>query len=185
MNHFSAKNKIVLLLVVWLGLSALTFGYFFKLLDRANQKTLDSMDVQRKEFAQLTAERQSQNQAKWDLETLAKQSIQPENFFSRDITLVNELKILEGLSDRLNLKMQIGGVSGTVNTAAKAKTITPLVVIPYSISVSGSLQRAVDFVETLENLKFITNVSNISISTADKNTVNVGMTANFYLKKDK
>ncbi len=185
MNHFSAKNKIVVLLIVWFGLSAISFGYFFKILDRANKLTLLSVDKQKKELAQLKAEQQSESQAQWDLDTLAKENIQPEDFFSRDITLVNELKVLEALGQRLGVKMQIGGVSGTIHTVSKAKTITPLGVIPYSINVNGSLPRVVDFIETLENLRFITNVSNISISSADQSTVNVNMTANFYLKKDK
>ena len=185
MQGLSAKNKILVLLVVWFAVSILSFAYFFKILDASNLQILKSMEKRKKELAGLKAQQQSENQAQWDLDTLAKENYKPEDFFSRDITLVNELKTLENLSQRLGVKMDIGGVAGTVNTAAKAKSITPLVVVPYSVTVNGSLQRAVDFVETMENLEFITNVSNISINTADNSTVTVSMTANFYLKKNK
>ena len=79
--------------------------------------------------------------------------------------------------------MQLSGVSGTINTAPKAKTTTALVVIPYSISLSGSLQDVLNFIETLENLSFITNVGSVSIAAADSGSVSAGLTANFYLRK--
>jgi Tfp pilus assembly protein PilO len=109
--------------------------------------------------------------------------VQPEDFFSRDITLVKELEVLEGLKQRFNVQTQIGGISGTVTSAGKAKTTTPLAVIPYSISVTGPLSDVVDFIETLENLSFITNVNNVSVTAADSGKVNASMSADFYLRK--
>ena len=173
----------MILVLAWALVSAAMLLYFFKFLDGSNQKILDSMDGQKKILGSLLAEKRSEELAQKDLEELAKKTLQPGDFFSKDITLVNELKTLESLSSKYNVDMTTSGISGTVSTAAKAKTITPIVTIPYSISINGNLVSVVKVIETLENLSFITNVSNISISAGDKGKVNASMTANFYLKK--
>lgn len=183
MNKLSAKNKIFVLLAVWFILSVCMFGSFFNFLDIANQRALDSMAKQKKELAQLKAERESYKQAQGDLDKLAQSLYQPDAFFSRDITLVNELQILEDLSKKLNVDIQLSGISGTVNTIPKAKTITPIGMVPYGIGVSGSFSDVVDFVESLENLAFISNVSSISISSADKGLVHANLSSGLYLKK--
>lgn len=183
-KRLSAKNKIIIIGILLVVLSLLNFTYFFKILDASNQKILDSMAKDKKGLAVLLAEQQSEAQAQYDLQELAKKPLQPEDFFSRDITLVNEIKILENLEEKLGVKMSLSGVSGTIKSAAPANTVTPLVVIPYNIGVTGSLNRVVDFIETLENLNFVTNVSNISLSSADQGNVSAGMTASFYLRKN-
>ena len=157
--------------------------YFFGILDNSNQQIVAGMAKQKKDLQALQAQNQSYLQAKADLKQLADQAYQPEDFFSRDISLVNELRVLEGLKQKMGVQMQISGISGTIANAPRAKTITPLVYIHYGITVTGSLSQVVDFIETLENLSFITNVSNVSITAADKGQVNAGMSADFYLRK--
>lgn len=183
MNKLSAKNKIFALLAVWIVLSALMFGYFFNFLDKSNQLALASIAGKNKDLAQLKAERESYKQAQADLDKLDQKAYLPESFFSQDISLVNEIRTLEDLSKKLNVDMRLSGISGTVNTAAKAKTITPIVIVPYSLGLTGDFFQIVDFVESLENLAFITNVSALSISAADKGLVNANLSALFYLKK--
>ena len=61
--------------------------YLFGLLDAANQHTLSSITQQEKDLAVLQAERESYKQAQGDLQTLAEKAYQPDNFFSKDITL--------------------------------------------------------------------------------------------------
>jgi Tfp pilus assembly protein PilO len=179
----SAKNKIFALLALWIVLSALMFMYFFGFLDASNKQSLDNMAVLETNLAVLTAEKQSNSQAQADLQKLAQEQYQPDNFFTKDITFVNEIQALENLSQSLGVQMQLSGISGTVGTAAKAKTITPIVAIPYNITVVGSLQQVTDFVETLQNLSFITDVSGFSLNAADKGTVNMSLTGNFYLQQ--
>ena len=183
MGKFSAKNKIFTLLTVWLLLTFCMFFYLFGILDMSNLRTLEGMDQQKKDLAALNAERQSYIQAKGDLDDLAKKSIQPEDFFSKDITLVNEIRTLEGWGNKLGVQMTLSGVSGTINSVPKAKTITPISMVPYSINLTGSFSQAVDFIEVLENLNFITNINNIGISAGDNNQVTLSLGANFYLKR--
>ncbi len=183
MNQFSAKNKIFILLATWLGLSAAMLLFFFNLLDNSNRNNVDAMFDQKKDLTILKAERQSFVQAQADLLRLSKEIHQPENFFSSDITLVNEIRTLENLGTEYNLQMQLSGVSGTIGTVPKAKTSTALGVIPFTISLSGEFQNVVDFVEVLENLDFITNVNNLSVNAGANGQVNASLAANFYLKK--
>jgi len=183
MKKLNAKNKIILATIAWLIASGAMLFHFFGILDSANQVTVLSIETKKKELQTLQAQNQSYLHAKADLKLLADQRLQPEDFFSRDITLVNELKILEALKQRFGLETQISGISGTISNAAKAKTTTALVTIPYAINVTGSLGDVVNFIETLENLSFITNVTNITISAAENNKVTAGMSATFYLRK--
>ena len=183
MPSLTAKNKIVVIALAWLIASLLNFTYFFGILDASNQQSLKTIAKRKTDLASLQAQAESARQAQQDLLKLAQQPLQPENLFSRDITLVNEIKTLENLRDKFDLEMRLTDISGTINTAPKAKTITPLAVISYGINLNGSLSRVVDFIETLEHLGFITDVTNVSIGAADRDTVTASLRANFYLRK--
>ncbi len=183
MLQMKAKNKIFLALVLWIGLSATIFFYFFDILDQANQKTLNAMAQQRKDLANLKAERESYRLAKEDLDDLAKRAYQPMDFFSKDISLVKEIKTLEALGEQMNVTLQLSGVSGTTATAAKAKTITPLAVIPYSIYLTGQLEQVVKFIEAVENLSFVTKTDTLSINAGENGNVSAVLAASFYIKK--
>jgi len=183
MKKPSAKNKIILLLLAWLILSALMFLYFFKLIDGQNRAALDSMARERKDLAVLQAQDQSFKQAQADLQVLAGKPLQPENFFTSDISLVNEIQTLESLAAKDNLKMQLSGVAGTIGSLPQANTVTPIGVVTYGISLNGDFFQVVNFIESLEHLSFITNPTGISIGAAGGGNVTASMTANFYLKK--
>lgn len=178
-----AKNKIFLALALWAGLSATMFFYFFNILDQANQNTLNSMAQQKIDLANLKAERESYRQAKQDLDYLAKKTYQPTDFFSKDISLVAEIKTLEDLGQQMNVTLQLSGVSGTAATAAKAKTATSLAVIPYSIYLTGQLQQVVKFIEAVENLSFVTKTDSLAINAAENGNVSAVLVASFYIKK--
>lgn len=179
----SAKNKIYLVVFVWIILSLAISYFVFKKLGASNQTVLDEIGVLKKDEARLEAERQSFLQAKDDLEKLAAEKIQPENFFSQDITLVNEIRRLEKLAQDLGLKLTLSGISGTLKTATKAGTNSEIFQIPYSIQVQGNLDKVVSFLEYLENLEYITAVNVGTLSAADGQAVNASFNAAFYLKK--
>ena len=96
---------------------------------------------------------------------------------------MKELIILENLSQKLNVDMAISGVSGTVNSAPKAKTITSVVTVSIGFGLKGNLRSVMDFVETLEHLNFVVNVSGISLSAGEGDTVSASLSAGLYLKK--
>ena len=183
MKPLSAKNKIIIIALAWLVLTALNFGYFFNIMDGKNRAILNALEQQKLARAILRSERESEKQAEKDLQELKAKPYQPENFFSRDITLVNEIETLDNLSKKLNVSMQLSGIAGTVNTEPKAKTLTDLAAIRYSMTLNGSLPQAMNFIETMENLSFITNIETVSINAADKDSVIANLAPNFYLRK--
>lgn len=183
MNRLSAKNKIIIIALAWLTVSFAMLFYFFGMLDVSNQQLVDSMAKDRTDLKNLQAQNQSYLQAKADLQKLQGEPLQPQNFFGQDITLVNELKILEALKQKFGVQAQISGISGTINNAAKATTVSPLVKVPYNISVVGDFNSVMGYVESLENLSFITQVTNVSLNAADKGQISLGLGATFYLRK--
>ena len=183
MNRVSAKPKIYLALAIWLIVCFVVFSYVFKFLERANKQTKSKIDQQNKELTVLEAEKESFDKAKEDLSNLSQKDLQPEDFFSKDITLVNEIKTLETLAQNLGVELNLSGISGTTKTAPKAKTQGDIVIIPYSISLNGQFSKTVDYIESLENLPFITRLTALSINAAASGNVNANLTANFYLRK--
>lgn len=172
-----------MLAIAWVVLSASMFLYFFNFLDASNQQIVSSMQQQKKDLASLQDQEKSFELAKADLDKLAAEPMQPDDFFSKDITLVNEIQILEGWNQKLNVSMQLSGLSGTIGTATKADTITPIAQIPYTISIKGSISQVTAFLQVLENLSFVTDVTNITVSAADKNDVSSSLSAFFYLRE--
>jgi hypothetical protein len=183
MKKTSAKNKLVMLAIAWIVVSCSMFLYFFNFLDASNRQTVNAMQGQKKSLAALQGQQQSFELAKSDLDKLAAQPVQPDNFFSRDITLVNEIQTLEDWSQKLNVNMQLSGLSGTIALEPNANTITPIAQVPYAISLKGSLSQVTDFFQVLENLSFVTNVVGVSVSAEDSNSVNASLSAEFYLRK--
>jgi Tfp pilus assembly protein PilO len=158
-------------------------GYFFKIFDKTNLQTIAKITEQRKELSSLEAEQESINLAKQDLKTMSGNRLQPGDLFSRDVTLVKEIETLENLGAKLKVNFALSGLSDTVQSASKAKTQGDLVTVPYSINLNGPFPRVVDFIETMENLDFITHLNTMSLSSADNDTVTANMTAIFYLQK--
>jgi hypothetical protein len=159
------------------------FLNFFKIMDGQNQVLLDSMAKDRQSLLVLEAQDQSFKQAQGDLDKMAAQPLQPNNFFSKDINFVIEIQTLENLSQKYGVTMQLGGVSGTVNSAPKATTASNIALIPYSIVLSGTLQQCVNFIENLENLSFASPVNAISVSAGTQGQINVSLASDFYLLK--
>jgi Tfp pilus assembly protein PilO len=181
MGKTSAKNKIILLAVGWFVLSTVMFFYLFGILDGVNEKTVTTLTKQKNDLTLLQAQKQGYAQGKSDLEKLAQQPMHLTDFFSRDITLVNEIKTLENLSTKYPVKMQLSGISGVINSEPKANTKTSIVQVPYNISVSGTFPAVTDFMEALEHLSFITDITSISVSTAEKDQVTTSFSAHLYL----
>ena len=172
-----------MLAIVWLVLSCAMFFYFFNFLDASNRQTIAAMQDQKKELALLKGQEQSYELAKSDLTKLAAQPVQPENFFSKDITLVDEIQTLEDWGQKLNVTMQISGLSGTIGIEPNANTITPIAQVPYGITLKGSLAQITDFLQVLENLGFVTNVTSVTAAAGSNSSINASLSAEFYLRK--
>ncbi|KXK30246.1 MAG: hypothetical protein UZ12_BCD005000603 [Bacteroidetes bacterium OLB12] len=180
----SEKNKIYFAVFIWLALCLAAFGFLFKKLNASNIVALEEITALKKQKGVLEAEKESYTLAKNDLQKLSAEKIQPENFFSRDITLVNEIRRLEGIAKDLKIDMNLSGVAGTLRTLRPAGGVkSEIFQIPFTMNVKGSLASVVSFMEYLENLEFLTSVNNVNISSAGQGGVNANFSAVFYLKK--
>ncbi|MCL5666537.1 MAG: hypothetical protein M1383_02095 [Patescibacteria group bacterium] len=183
MGTISTKNKIFIALAVWLIACASMFGYFFNILSHSNGILLSDIKSKNKEKEVLANEQDSYLTAKKDVETLRGKAVQPEDFFSKDVALVEEIRTLENLGERLGVKFSLSGISGTVGSAPKAPTVSSIASVPYSLSISGDFTSATAFIESLEHLSFVTYPRDLSVTSGGSGTVNVSLTANFYLQK--
>jgi len=183
MGNFSAKNKIYVLIAGWVVVIALLFLYGFPILDISNEALVNKHAEQQRTLATLQAEVESFKQAQSELDKVLKQKYSPEDLFSQDVSLVQELRTLEELGQRYNINMTIGGLSGTLRSAQKAKTLSEVFMIPYSLSVTGSYENTIAFLEHIEHLRFITTVNSVSMGAISENEVSMNLSAVFYLRK--
>lgn len=177
-----AKYKTYAAAVAWLALCAVMFSYAFGILDSSNRRIVSQITEQQKSLTALQAERDSYIKAQADVAKMKSLSIQPQDFFNKDITLVKEIETLENWSKLLGVTLNLSGLSGTIKTAPKVKSLTEIFSLPYSISLSGPYTQVVNFLEVLEHLPFITNISNLNLSGATGDAVNASFAASFYLK---
>jgi Tfp pilus assembly protein PilO len=180
---YNSKTKIYLALFLWVALSASMVFYFFKILQASNASAVNDIAKEQRELASLESERDSYQLAKKDIAEMKGKEHQPEDFFSKDVTLVNEIRALEALGQSLNIDLDLSGLSGTVKSSQAAKEQGSFVAVPYSIHVSGTYANVVAFIETMENLDFVTNLTSMLISGSSDGEVSASMTANFYLKR--
>ncbi len=179
----SARGKIIVVAALWVLSAGAMFGLGFGWLNEQNDLQLKKLQDQTRDQQLLLAEQDSFQKAKRDVEEASKAAHQPAELFSKDVTLVNEIKTLEDVTASLHLDFTLSGLSGTVQRAPKAKTQSELVQLPYTVSVSGSFADVVAFLETLENLPFITQVSAISFSAGSGGKTAASFTASFFVRK--
>jgi hypothetical protein len=187
MSAFNLKSntaKISLTLAVWAILTAVMFAYGFKIVENTNAEAQTKLSALNSELAVLEAERDSFNIAKKDLDNLSKKELQPEDFFSKDVTLVNEIRFFEDLAERVGIKMTLSGPSGTSKSAPKAKSLSgDIVTVSLNIGISGPFAKVIEFAEAMENLPFATQTSGLTLGTLSGNEVSATFVGNFYFRK--
>ncbi len=179
MNSF--KTKIYIVCAVWLVLVLVMFMYVFKIFDNSNAALVESFAKQQHDLAVLLAQEESFKQANSDIKKVELQKYQPGVLFSQDVTFVNELRKLEALGQSTGVQLQINGIAGTVKSVPKAPTLSNLLQIPYGITISGSLDSSLSFLQHLEHLPFATTVNSISVGSGD-NEVSISLGGMFYIK---
>lgn len=179
----SARKKIIALGLSWVALCAVMFGYVFGLFSDGNAEAQRRYQEREMELYRLQAEQESFQRAERDLEVLERDTHQPEQYFSRDVTLVSEIETLEKLASSLKLTFALSGLSGTASAARRAKAQSDLLSVPYSVSIGGAYADVVEFFERLEHLPFITHVTAVTVSAASGGKVNASFTGVFFVRK--
>ncbi len=183
MNTLTAKQKIIILGFGWLVLCLSMYSYFFKILDKKNQALAFAIVEENRKLLVLEAEKQSFNQAQADLGLLSKQSISPDSFFSKDISLVREIQELEIQAENAGVTLSINNLSGTVKNASKAKALGDIVYVSATLGVKGGLPEVISYMEYIEQARFVANIPSISFTAADQGRVSAALETQFYLKR--
>lgn len=176
------ERSIVIWAVSWLVVTVALFVYGFSFFDEKTLAVQTDLTTAKAELSKLKAEQQAVKLAKQDLETVKTKNIQPEDFFKKDTTLVDQVQQLEQMSKKYDLDFQLG-LSGTISNGTPAKGIEGIVVIPFNVSVGGSLQNVEKFIESFEHMPYIVYQNSLNITAAAHNQVNAQMSANFFIRK--
>lgn len=176
------KSKIIILVSSFIALSAIMFLFVFGKLQARNLRLSTEVATERRALEQLQQEQRSFEQGKKDLENLQSRTVQPDDLFSRDTRVVKEIKTLEDLSTVHSLEMNLQ-VAGTAKNAQKVKSSNQVLFIPYTITVTGSFDKVLAFLDSMENLSFISPVKNIAMIAEKTGVVKATISADFYIKK--
>jgi Tfp pilus assembly protein PilO len=182
-KQLTKKQKFAISIAVWLMATLGMFFYCLPIQHKGNLAIIETIKTLSVKEQGLLAEKKSYLQAQKALEDLAKLEIQPENFFSKNITLVKEIKKLERIASELGVEFALSGISGNLQSATKAPTVSNIFLVPYSIHLEGSLDKLVAYIEHLENLEYITAINSLDVSATNEETVNLNLSANFYVIK--
>lgn len=176
------RLKIYVVVGAFIVLALAMFLLVFKSLQSRNAVLSADVADKRQSLEQLLQEQRSFEQGIQDLENLKTRPFQPENLFSRDTRVVKEIQILEDLSKIYSLDMVLQ-ISGTAKEAQKVKSTSELLSVPYTMEITGPFDKVLAFLDSSENLSFISPVKTLNITALEDGGVKATLTADFYLKK--
>ncbi len=186
MPKTSYQNKIVGTVSLFAVGALLLFVYGFQWLDSLQASQLELILTQKKNVLELRQQQQNILLAKKDLKQVEDEKIAPDDLFSRDETLVQEISQIESQALKLNLALTLS-VAGTVAQASKAQVTSDLVTIPFSMQVQGSFAHVVQFMDALEHEGFVLTVRSINVTssstTTDADAVTSSLAGVFYLRR--
>lgn len=186
MSKTSYQNKIVGTVCLFVVGTLLLFAYGFQWLDSLQASQLEQILTQKKSVLELRQQQQNIQLAKKDLKQVSDEKIAPDDLFSTDETLVEEISQIESQASKLNLALTLS-VAGTVAQASKAQVTSDLVTIPFSMQVQGSFGHVVQFMDALEHAGFVLTVRSINVtstsSASDADAVTSSLAGVFYLRK--
>lgn len=176
------QMRIIGSVTVFIVLLGLAFVYGFPWLSSLNRAKLEEILASKKVVIELKQEQANVEQAKKDLQDLSSKVRVPEEFFSKDITLVDDLRILEAKAKESAVDMTLS-VSGTLNTAVKAKTASELYSVPFSVQLKGDFKDVVAYMDFLEHFGTLFTVRSVSMLGGTSDVVTANLVGNFYLRK--
>lgn len=174
--------RIVSSIVGFVLIALLVFGLVLPWFNTALQGSLAKILEQKKTVLELRQEQHNIELAKQDLVEIEKKERLPENFFSKDTTLVTDLGSLEGTARDLRIEFSLS-ISGTVPVAAKAKTTSELFLVPFTIQLSGAYADVISYFDFLEHSGTVFTVQTINLGSGDVERVTANLGGSFYLRK--
>lgn len=182
MNQTKFQMRIIGSAIAFCILLGLIVLYGFPWLSSLQAGKLSAILEQKKTVVELGQEKTNIEQAKKDLTELRSKARIPEEFFSKDITLVDDIRLLEMRANDSGVDLTLT-VSGTLSTAVKAKNTSELFVVPFSVQLKGAFGNVVAYMDFLEHFGTLFTVRNVSIIGAAGDDVTANLVGNFYLRK--
>jgi hypothetical protein len=175
--------KIYIAAGLFLVVAGILFSYAFPWAHGINAALAERIGKKGIEYKAIEAEQRSYESGKKDLENLENLDNKPTDLFSQDVRLVREIKTLEELATREELKMTLQ-ISGTVAEAKKVPQSTSnIFLIPYAMNVVGTYPAIMRFMESVEHAPFVTHVTAVSMTAVSDSEVRVILNGNFFIKK--
>lgn len=179
----SSKFKFILLVVLFAVFAVGMYAFGYNVMAAKNQLLADSIAQRNIELEVLKREQISFEQGKIDLAILEKSQYPPDELFSRDTKVVKEIQQLEAAAQRYDLDLKIA-VAGSVKDAKPVEgTSAGLFVIPYSITVDGTPDNILMFIQATERMPFLTHVNTLSINVESAERTTAIIRSEFYIKK--
>lgn len=182
MNQSKFQVRIAGSVVVFCLLLGFAVLYGLPWLSDLQASKLSAILEQKKTVVELRQEQANIEQAKKDLSELSTKAHVPEEFFSKDITLVDDIRLLEKRANDLGVDLTLT-VSGTLNTAVKSKSASELYVVPFSVQLKGVFGNVVAYMDFLEHFGTLFTVRNVSLLGSTGDNVTANLVGNFYLRK--
>lgn len=182
MSNLNYKTKTILIIVGFILFAVGMVWFGFGIIGNKNQATADEIAKKRIELGLLEKEQKSLEQGKKDLAQLASSTYPPENLFSKDTRVVNEIQRLEEASKQAGVELNIS-VTGTQKTAEKVKGVSSdLITIPYTITLNGSFANELTFMQYMEHMPFITHADDITIIVSSADKTKMLIRSKFFIK---
>ncbi len=181
------KTKIIVLIISF-GLFAILMYFFgYGIMAKKNQVVADSLTQQNVELEVLQREQKSFEQGKKDLSILEASQYPPDELFSSDTKVVKEIWQLEQAAQRYGLDLQIT-VAGTIKEAKPVDAAgSGLIAVPYSLSVRGTFENIMLYMQLAEHMPFVTHSKNLSITVSEDedgdDEAKAIFTSEFFIKK--
>lgn len=182
MSKVNSKTKLFVVTTAFAVFAGLMFTFGYSIVDGRNQQRLDLVNQKNLELEVLEREQHNFEQGKRDLASIRESDFPPEELFSNDTRVVSEIRDLEALAESYNLEFTLS-ISGTTETAIKATGVNgELLEVPYAVSVSGSFNNILKYLEATEHTVFINHTHQVQISARTANETRALINSKFYLK---
>lgn len=180
------KLKIIIGAIGAAVVAVVLFMFIYPMFGRSNDALALQLEERKKEYENLNSEKRSIEQGQKDLDTISRRVTQPQDLFSSDQTLVEEVRTLESIAEFHNLELELD-VSGTVAEAVPVpNTNSGLISITYAIELEGSYNSLVEFLDAFEQLPFVSHISEMKVQSVIAENqvqgVRAQLTAEFFIK---
>lgn len=183
MTGLASQTKIIILAIGFVLFAAGMYLFGYGIMAGRNQVLTDAIAEQNVQLEVLQREQKSFEQGKKDLAILEKSTYPPDELFSQDTKVVKEIQQIETAAQRYGVELSLS-VSGSAKAAKKVEgTASELYVVPYTITLNGSIDNILQLIQAIERMPFVTHVNTLSIMASPEDQTKTVIASEFYIKK--